>query len=309
MAIKLCVEPKVSPMSWEQFCREKPRFSIAIDGYVAEGPFYDPSGQRLNFNHHEGVERLPTRATCGQALIFVRQRLYEYFQEQGEPTALVCTNDCDQDVGLTWTILHNPELALKSTNPSLNRLVKLVDELDTTSGLCEIDTSLPIFQEHAWIFDPYLQFRISGKIDKRDPDEFAKIIYETESRILRHLAGTGSSIPLNTDYIHLGGHEDWAMIKEIGAQARGEAFQKGIRALVTVRERTDGKFNYSFCKAAPFVPFDILLLIKTLNKLEGLDASPDRHGGGNLTGGTSRNLGCAIPPKELERIINDLRKT
>ncbi len=308
MAVKLCVEPKTPPMPWEQFCKEKPALSIAIDGYVSGAPNEDPKKHLLSLNHHEQVKRLNTRATCAQALFFVRQGLYSYFRINEEATAQVYTNDCDHDVDLTWTILHNPELVLESHNPSLNRLVKLVDELDTTSGLCYIDVSLPILQHHAWIFDPYMQFRLSGNIDKRDPKEFAEIIYAVEARILRHLDGTGESIPVNTDYIYLGGRNDWAMIKEIGAQARGAAFKNGIRALITVRERVDGNYNYSFCKALPFVHFDIPLILSTLNALEGLTDKPDRHGGGDFTGGTSRNLGCAIPPKELERIINSLHQ-
>lgn len=51
-------------------------FSIALDGYVNVGPRFDHEGPRVNFNHHEEVDRLATRATCGQVLMAIRQGLF-----------------------------------------------------------------------------------------------------------------------------------------------------------------------------------------------------------------------------------------
>lgn len=308
MAITLSVEPSQAPMSWETFCETTPPFSIALDGFVKEGPMYDPTGPRYNFNHHEGVSRLDTRATCAQVLFQMRQGLFSYFQKDGVPEARAYTNDCDQDVCLSWTLLKHPRMVLESINPRLNRLVGLVDKLDTTSGLCDLHISLPVFEELAWIFDPYLQFRLSGGIDKRDQEEFISKICAVEERILDHINGVGGSIPINVEYETLGGERDWAMIREIGPQARSAAFAKGIRALVTVRSRADGKFNYTFCKAALFVPFYIPLILNHLNTLEGLTGQPDCHGGCDMTGGTSRIRGCDVPPKKLESIIKFLHQ-
>lgn len=49
--INLHIEPKQIPMTWEEFVKTKPKFSIALDGYVNVGPRYDPSGPYMNFNH------------------------------------------------------------------------------------------------------------------------------------------------------------------------------------------------------------------------------------------------------------------
>ncbi|MBI5420758.1 MAG: hypothetical protein HZA35_00360 [Parcubacteria group bacterium] len=296
-------------MSWKDFRKKKPPFSMALDGYVKGGPrFSSKEGLRRNFNHHEGVDRLTTRATCGQVFIETQQGLFSYFQKNGEPEALVYVNDCDQDVCSSWMILDHPEMVREPINPRLNRLIRLVDKLDTTSGLCELPIKLPIFGELAWIFDPYLQFRLSGNIDNRNAFEFERTIREVERRILDHVAGVGESILVSVEYEVLGGKDHWAMIREIGSQARSAAFSKGIHALVTVRDRADGKFNYTFCRAGLFVPFDIPLILTTLNSIEGLTGKADCHGGCDMTGGTSRILGCAIPPKELECIINSLHK-
>ncbi len=81
MSIVLCIEPDQDPLSWETFCKKTPPFSVAIDGYVSREPLFQEQGPRANFNHHEGVERLATRATCGQILISIRQGLFHCFQD------------------------------------------------------------------------------------------------------------------------------------------------------------------------------------------------------------------------------------
>jgi len=64
MLIELKVRPKDSPMSWDDFVRKCGKYSIALDGYVADSPKLDPLVPVANFNHHENVSRLETRATC-----------------------------------------------------------------------------------------------------------------------------------------------------------------------------------------------------------------------------------------------------
>jgi len=85
-------------VSWIEFCSTHPRFSIALDGYVPEGPIYQPpekGGPRRNFNHHEGVDRLATRSTCAQVYVAIKMGLFECFRERGFPHASVYFNDCD----------------------------------------------------------------------------------------------------------------------------------------------------------------------------------------------------------------------
>jgi len=306
MAVTLRVDPKTPPMTWGEFCQRKPPFSVGLDGYILGKPEFDSRGPWANFNHHEDVDRLGTRSTSGQVLVAIRQGLFLSFQKDNEPHIFPHVNDCDQDVCTATTLLKNSETILATPNPRLNRLVNLVDILDTTSGLCALPVHTSVLEQHAWVFDPYIQFRYGGQIDKRDSKEFEDIIKEVEIRILEHIAGNESSIPLDCRYEMLGGGMQWKMIREIGTHARSAIFKEGFRAIVTVRKRKDEKYNYTFCKASPFIPFNITLIIATLNKLEGLKGLPDCHGGCDMTGGTSRNTGCAIPPKELERIINAL---
>ena len=64
MAVTLHMRPQDEPLTWEQFCATVGPYAVALDGYVAAGPRFDPAGPRVNFNHHEEVDRLATRSTC-----------------------------------------------------------------------------------------------------------------------------------------------------------------------------------------------------------------------------------------------------
>lgn len=101
MAIKLVMRPDQSPISWEEFCKKSEPFSIALDGYVNQGPRFQKDGPRANFNHHEEVDRLATRATCGQIIVAIRQGLFECFRNSNGPEVNAYANDCDEDVCLS----------------------------------------------------------------------------------------------------------------------------------------------------------------------------------------------------------------
>lgn len=79
--IKLIVNPKTPPMSWQEFTRKYEPRSIAMDGFVSTGPRFKKTGPYANFNHHEEVSRLETRVTCAQILIAIRQGLFRAFSD------------------------------------------------------------------------------------------------------------------------------------------------------------------------------------------------------------------------------------
>src|ERR1043165_7399997 len=130
----LCIRPATIPLEWGEFCATHGPYTIGLDGYVASGSRFDPAGPRLNLDHHAEVDRLATRATCAQALLAIRQGLFECFRDRHGPRAEVCVNDCDEDVCTSWFLLSHADLAACGESPPLDRLVSLVDVLDTTAG-------------------------------------------------------------------------------------------------------------------------------------------------------------------------------
>lgn len=307
MPVTLVMRPEVEPVSWEEFCRTAPPFSIAIDGYVGEGPRYDPDGPRLNLNHHEGVDRLATRATCAQALIKVRMGLFERFRDADGPRALLYVNDCDEDVTTTSFVLIHNDLSRSTANPSLNRLVGLVDALDTTAGAYPYVPDMRALQELAWIFQPYRQFRVTGGIDRRRADEFEGIATDVMHRMMEYVTGRCKMIPLDTRYAPIGSGPGWTMIREIGENGRVGAFGDGIKAYVVARERGNGRYTYTVGRVSAFIPFPVPEILAALDAAEGNQAC--HWGGGDTIGGSPRATGSRLAPSEVEKLINDHLRT
>lgn len=300
--IQLHVEPKTPAMSWEQFCATKPAFSIALDGYVYGGPKFMKTGPYANFNHHEDVDRLSTRATCAQVLMAIRQGFFDTFRNGFKDTIHVYVNDCDQDVCMAVFLLRHGVVSGTVVNPILNRLVFLEDMLDTTAGAYPFPVEMEVLQELAWTFKPYTDFRLSGGLGRRNASEFEAIIELVEKRLEKTINGRGERVELETDYDVIGGGSGWSMVEEKGAQARTAMFGKGIRAFVSVQKRSDGRFQYSIGRMSTFVPFDIPGILAALNEAEG--CGEDRWGGADTIGGSPRVAGSRLTPKEVETIIN-----
>ena len=316
--IELVVDAKQAPMDWNLVLSKGP-YSIALDGFVYGGPKFierDVNGNRigpaLNLNHHEEVDRLATRATCAQTLMVIRQGLFDLFRTDKGPTAKVYVNDCDEDVCLSWFLLHQHYWCQQTMNPMLNRLVAMEDALDATAGAYPFPVDLPALRSMAWIFEPYRRFRLSGEIDKKDSVAYSGVIEDVEHRIAQHIVGEGGETSLDTRYDRIGGGSGWTMVREVGAQARTGMFSDGIRAYVSVRERPDGRYTYTVGRMSPFIPFHLPLVYARLNNVEARlanvkeDALTDRWGGSNTVGGSPRVSGTKITPDELTKILANM---
>jgi hypothetical protein len=301
MPVVLVMRPRDAPLSWEQFRARTPPFAVALDGYVATGPRFDPTGPRVNFNHHEEVDRLATRSTCAQVLLAIRQGFFDCFRDAAGPRAEVYVNDCDEDVCTSWFLLKYGSQADHVLSPALNRLVALEDTLDATAGAYPLPADLPVLQQMAWVFEPYRRFRASGELDRKEADAYTAVVRTVEERILQHIGDRGGALPLDTRYQRIGGGPGWALIEEIGAQARTGAFADGIHAYVVARSRPDRRWTYTVGRMSPFIPFDVPAILDALNSAEG---GTETWGGGNTLGGSPRVGGSRLAPAEVERIVN-----
>ena len=309
MSISLKMLPQIPPRTWAQFCAESEPFSIALDGYVADGPRFDPSGPRANFNHHEFVNRLATRATCAQVLIALRQGLFTRFCNSSGRRAVIYANDCDEDVCTSVFLLKHSHLVVGAMNPLINRLVSIEDALDTTAGAYPYPKDMPALGELAWVFQPYRRFRLSGGLDEKDPTAYEAVVTDVCDRISLYVAGKGRSVALDLRYNRLGGGEGWTLVEEIGANGRTGMFADGIRAYVSVRRRPDGNYTYTIGRMSLFIDFDLDAFCKALNRAEGLTDAEDRWGGGDNAIGSPHVAGSKLPPAEVTAIIESvLRK-
>lgn len=307
MSVSLVVDLLSNPVEWESFITTLPAFKIALDGYVYGGPKFvlTKEGPFANFNHHEEVDRLATRATCAQVLLAIRQGLFSAFRKNNQPTAVVFVNDCDEDVCLSWWLLNNHVLAQNTINPLINKLVAMEDSMDSTGGSYPVCSDLPFLSEMAWIFEPYRQFRSSGRLGQRNSYEYMNVIEAVGYRITAYVMGHGRSVSLDTSYSILNQGNSWHMVSEEGAHARNAMFQAGIRSFVSVSNRKEGLWTYTVGKFSQFITtFDVPKIMDALNQAECKkrcvgDLGSDKWGGSNIIGGSPRVSGSVLTPKEV----------
>jgi hypothetical protein len=302
MSAELHVHSEIPPLSWDEFRATHPAGSIALDGYVGEGPKYDPTGPYDNLNHHEGVDRLATLSTAQQVLTKVKMGLDKAYTKDGIFAPNVYVNDCDQDVCAAWFLLNNIDQT-RSASPALNRFINVAGTLDATAGAFPYDRDLRILSELAWVFEPYTLFRSSGDMVKKDNGQYKSVIQDVEGRIQRHLIGRGESAKLDTRYHIIGGGRDWKMIEERGKDGRVGALVDGIDAYVAVQEIGDERWRYTIGRRSEYIPFAVPELIERLNTVEC--STNDRWGGATIIGGSPRVGGSRLSPAEVEKIINE----
>ncbi len=299
--INLVMQPAQAPQTWDEFIATAPPYSIALDGRVNGGPRFDARGPWATFDHHSGVDRLATRATCAQVHMAIRQGLFQCFRDSDGPRANIYVNDCDQDVCLAVYLLRHHHSAGPTMNALLNRLVGLEDMLDTTAGAYPLPVDLPVLGEVAWMFDPYTSFRLSGGLRSRDASAFSNVVELVEHRIDQYLMGHGGKLPLDTRYTRLRTFPTWSLVEEVGAQSRTGMFADGIRAFISVRDRGNGTWDYVVGRMSLFIPFDVLAILEAINVAECV-TDADRAGGNDIIGGTARIRGCKLSPDQVTHI-------
>lgn len=301
MPLKLIVNPNINEMSWNEFVATKPPYSIALDGYIADSPRFDPGGPYLNLNHHEGVPRLETRSSSAQVRVHVQQGLFDRFRNSRNSHALVWVNDCDQDVCFAWTIISNPDV-LSSTE--FLRLLDIVDMRDTCGGFCPPPLRPEDGDALAWIFEPYQTFRFSGRITKRRSREFRQVIEDVRNRILAHLNGHGEQRPVRMDYSTILTGSNWIMVDENTTDSRMKIHADGHRAFVSAKQRVDGNWQYSIGKSSPLIQFPILQILDELGKAE--PNSRYTWGGSELIAGCNRVHGSSLSPNKVATLIEQI---
>ena len=295
-------------ISWDDFKEVAPPFSIALDGFVGGAPNFDRERVCVNFNHHQDVDRLATRSTTGQVFVALKQGLVDAFCDRGVTRMNIFVNDPDPDSSLAVWLLANHERVLGTkSEPIISKLIFAEDLLDTTAGAYPFDPKSSLMQELAWIFEPYVQARMMGRIRDMQGPEMANVIDAVGMRVSKYSLGQGHKLILDTQFEMIGGGPDWRMIIESGYYARTGLFSAGIRAFVSFLGESNERYHYSIGKMSPYIPFPVKDIFKALNLRENLiDNSGSCWDGGDIIGGSPRKLGSSLRPQEVEAVINEL---
>ena len=304
--LELHVEPGVTT-TWNDFRKNYPTHSIALDGFVNGAPAYDATGPYANFDHHHGVSRLATRSTSMQVFVAIGLGLFDTFRKDGSPFANIYVNDCDQDVCLSYYLLkHVDEVSQIRIEAEIAKLIIFEDLLDSTAGAYPVDLDRPLMRKQAWVFQFYDQARASGRILQMKEMEMRQLIEQTSERIGLLASDQAEECELDTDYDELGGGACWRLIRERGTYARTKLYADGVRAFISVREKGTNEYVYTIGRMSPFVNFPMSQIFDRLNEVEGRVGLNDRWGGGDTIGGSPRQAGSRVKPSELERIVNEV---
>lgn len=289
MEIALRVHPGET-VEFDVFCEATPGPAVALDGYVAGPSAWSWNGPHGNFNHHEDVNRLGTRATCEQVLFAERGGLWDAFS--GHDILEVHVNDCDADVCLSVWLLENPERAQER---DVELLVSLEGSLDCTGGCVAGGADEALLDKIAWVFEPYNVWRTTS--GHTDADTQAAIIRAVGERITAWADGIAGSTSSTSDFEILERRGPVCAVVEYGPLARLRMHTAGIDVFVSVRDQ-GGVRVVSIGKASPFVPFDLCAVYDELNDLEGIAPSERRcsgWGGSDTIGGSPRAEGTDLP--------------
>lgn len=327
MAVTLCVEPR-KVVSWDEFIREYPRYSVAIDGFCSGPTRSSIGGLRLNINHHESDEavrraiehpdevgalshaqevqsvgRLPLRSTCDQALCLVKLGLFDTYTQDGEPKAYLWVNDCDQDVVLATYILMHPEAADAKLFRELERIE---DYLDMSAGLFPVKKRWSVVRRLCWITEEYTRLKQDGRLFQLEAAQMEESILGMHRRIRQTLNGHGKELDPDTEFAVISDYGAWQVVQEVGAHARLGMAEAGIKAFLSVISREPGHYRYTLARLSPFIPFPVDRLCEEMNRVEGYGPDdPSRWGGSDTVGGSLRGKGSALPPAEVVKIIED----
>jgi len=308
--IEVIAEPGIVK-TWNQFLKENPPYSIALDGYVSDESREDSTIPMLNLDHHVNVKRLETNSTCAQTFKKIKEGLLEkIFNENNEPKANLYINHSDQDVALSVFLFKNHKLITSRKNDLLEELVKIEDELDKTAGMCKVDVNSEIFQKLAWIFQPYMDAKNFGLLDDLNSNVLIKNINLIENRIVLYLNGKAEKLKEDSDYkiAYHNKSKKWALIIELGTYAKTKMYNDGIESFVTFREkRNDNNFIYNLFNISLGTKHKTEDIYDILNKEEGISEDNNDRWGGNEFGGSPRIKGSKISPKKLTKIIDDYR--
>lgn len=283
----------------EEFRKDAPALSIALDGVIPEGPWIDLVRLQANFNHHEGVNRLATRCTAAQIDITLRMGGLSAFFNGLRPVN-VFYNDCDPDVILSLWILENRLRVQSMWGGPFDELLRAIDLLDTTAATYPFPPSMDL-SAIQWVFEPYFEARDHLVLDRENPVDYEDVIQKCFIRIERFLDGTPGRVQIKTDFKIVGQYNGWGMFQCVGSLSRIGIVSSGYPAFVLVHKRPDGRYVYTLQRTCDGVVFPLELFYEALNAVE---TAPGKWGGCDTVGGSPREHGSDLSPERVAEIIN-----
>jgi len=297
--INLVVLPR-HVMTWEAFVASAPKCSIALDGIVTGGPNWNERTLHVNFDHHDSCIREATMSTAKQVMFAIKGGLMERF----DGNATIYVNDPDQDTSFAvWLISRWKSFTGVQSHPIINRFLELSDRLDITGGAYPMSLDERVLQQHTWVFSPYSDLRKSGALAAANESVIRNCIQSVMNNLTQAFMGSAGLRNLDTRHHVLYESPRFKVIEETGGNdARFALFAEGkLDGYVSlVARRPDGRNVYTIGRRSRYVDFPVQDLYGALS---AEDDAP--WGGSDIIGGSNRERGSSLSPKEVAEVINE----
>ena len=280
---------------WEHFMREAPEYSIGLE--VMD----DTPGHRdhyVHFDHHAGVIREVTMSAAMQAYIAVRQgRLMERWLRKRRPVPVYVWN-ADQDVCLAAFVLeYHERLERAEGEPLLRWIVQYNNKIDVCGGLYPVNLDELVRNHFTWVFEPYRQQRVHGKV-QGDEALIKRTIRQVCDRLLDLIQGKAGTAPITAQpEILYASPYNFVIADEKGdPNSRLVLAAQGHTNLISlVCTRPNGRHTYSVIRGSPYDEdvFQVTKLIEAFQAAEDLPAVRI-WGGSNLAAGSDSELGSSL---------------
>jgi hypothetical protein len=293
--------------SWEQFVRETPEYSIGLE-VVDSTPGHQ--GHHVHFDHHAGVVREATMSAAMQAYIAVRQgRLMERWLLKQRPVP-VYTWNADQDVCLAAFVLEHHDLLERSEGtPLLRWIVQYNNKIDVCGGIYPVNLTELVDNHFTWVFEPYRQQRMQGKMQGDD-----ELVMDTVRRVCERLqallegrAGT-SPITAQPEILYRSPYNFVIADEKGDPTSRLVLASQGYTNLISlVCTRPSGRRTYSIIRGSPYDE-DVFQIPELIEAFQAAEDQPDVRiwGGSNLAAGSDSEIGSSLSWTALRDIAEPI---
>ncbi|MCB1166020.1 MAG: hypothetical protein KDK37_04435 [Leptospiraceae bacterium] len=296
----------------ESTARKAPERTIYLDGAAQCEPFMDHERQVYNLDHHDGVERSFTMATCEQALVLVRKGL-----NLSDKKWLIWANDPDLDTVLAIWILLNHMHLRKGDTPVYRAIVPLIRVEGIIDGLgleYQDIVGLPknqhkdVMQRIDFLREDERRIKSEGRWDEIDFATYTrKLLNRIDEMFFRP-----------EDFKDFKGLEELARAEldannsvivyrsDMGIYEMEDYLNKvyGSRPAILLLRKGDG--IYTIRKSDLFFPLEMERVYRFLNhddpNVSGRNRE-NRWGGSQEIGGSPRMSGTGLHPSDIVRVI------
>ncbi len=290
---------------WAQFIAGAPEYSIALET-LDDAPGH--RGRYVNFDHHAGVVREATMSAAMQAYIAVRQgRLMERWLQKVKRVPVHVWN-ADQDVCLAAFVLEYHQMLERAEGkPLLRWIVQYNNKIDVCGGLYPVTLDDLVQNHFTWVFEPYRQQRVHGKV-QGDAKLVATTIRLVCDRLLALLNGQAGIAPIEArpDILYHSPY-NYAIADEKGDPlARLVLASSGYTNLISrICTRANGRHTYSIIRGSPYDE-DIFDIPRLIEAFQAAEDKPNEKiwGGSSLAAGSDSQLGSSLHWTQIKDIAD-----